>query len=202
MIRRFVLLVAAVIGCTIFIVPAYLAPDDLSKCQKPEPGTCEAADAIVAVSGGDTLARADEAVRLYKAGWGKHLIFSGAAADPDGPSNAEAMKQYAQAIGVDPSAISTEEFSHTTAENAINTALFITRNDIKKIILVTSPYHQRRASLEFSVRLGEDVTIVNHPVAHDRQWLDPWWLSPQSVYLAYSELVKISLFYVSRGVSF
>lgn len=199
MIRLIVGLVAAVVGATVFLLPMYLGPDDLARCSRPEPGTCAPADAIVAISGGDTTARTGEAVDLYKAGWGTRLIFSGAAADKTGLSNALAMKKYALGVGVPESAITIEEFSQNTAENAVNTSLFIHRNNIKKIILVTSAYHQRRASLEFKARLGEDVTIVNHPVAHDRQWTSLWWLTFGGWWLAYGELLKIIVFYLSFG---
>ena len=57
--------VVIVIGLSI-----YLAPDDLAKCPKGPTMTspCVAADAIVAVSGGDTQARTDEAIRLLDIG--------------------------------------------------------------------------------------------------------------------------------------
>ncbi|MFZ1458632.1 MAG: YdcF family protein [Candidatus Saccharimonadales bacterium] len=199
MIRMIVGSMAVIAGLVIFVVPSYLGPDDLKDCAKPQPGTCAAADAIVAISGGDTTARTGEAIKLYKEGWGNRLIFSGAAADKTGLSNALAMKKYALGLGVPESDISIEEFSQTTAENAVNTGLFIHDNNIKRIILVTSAYHQKRASLEFRARLGSDVEIINHPVAHDRQWGEWWWATPSGLWLAFSELVKILIFYVTFG---
>ncbi|MEO5691218.1 MAG: YdcF family protein [Candidatus Saccharimonadales bacterium] len=179
-------------------LPQYLGPDDLAKCEEgPAAGTCASADAIVVVSGGDTNARVQEGVRLFKLGWSKQMIFSGAAADQTGLSNALAMKQYAMKLGVDESFISIEEFSRTTAENAANTARYIQQNNLSRIILVTSAYHQRRASLEFGSRLGESVLVINHPVASDRQWSRYyWWLTPTGWWLAGGELAKIVLFYV------
>ena len=43
-------------------------------------GDCRKADAIVVVSGGDTNARTDEAIKLYKEGWAPLIVVSGAAA--------------------------------------------------------------------------------------------------------------------------
>lgn len=195
------------VGIVVFVavvligIPKYLGPDNLKGCDAPAIGTCEAADAIVAVSGGDTVARTDEAIKLYNKGWAPLLIFSGAAADLSGPSNAATMKRYAIQSGVPESAIITEEFSQTTAENAVNTSLFIKSRQISRIILVTSAYHQRRAELEFHVRLGSAVTILNHPVKYDNQWSERWWLTTSGWKLAFGELGKIFLFYVSRGVS-
>ncbi len=198
--RLLLIIAASIFALVVFAVPAYLGPDDLKRCDRPSVGTCEPADAIVAISGGDTTARTGEAIDLYKAGWGKKLIFSGAAADKSGASNAEAMKRYAIGLGVPAEDIEIEEFAQNTAENAVNTGLFIHNNNLKKIILVTSAYHQRRASLEFRLRLGEHVTIVNHPVAHDRQWTETWWMTPSGLWLAGSELIKIMLFHISAGV--
>lgn len=187
------LLLAFVIG-----IPSYLGPNDLSKCTEPAAvGTCQVADAIVVVSGGDTNARVQEGVTLFKQGWGKQLIFSGAAADETGLSNALAMKQYAVKLGVSEAFISTEEFSRNTAENAQNTSRYIEQNNLSRIILVTSAYHQRRASLEFSRRVGESVQVINHPVANDRQWSAYWWATPVGWWLVIGELAKIGIFYIA-----
>lgn len=193
-------IVATIIACFIaFIiaVTSYLGPNDLSKCAEPALGTCAPADAIVVVSGGDTNARVQEGVRLFKLGWGKQLIFSGAAADETGLSNALAMKNYAVKLGVSEAFISIEEFSRTTAENALNTSRYIKQNNISRVILVTSAYHQRRASLEFGRRLGDAVTVINKPVPRDRQWSAYWWTTPVGWWLAGGELIKIAVFYVT-----
>ena len=94
----------------------WLTRDDLATCQAAPSGAeqCQAADAIVAVSGGDTQARTAEAIRLYQNGWARFIVFSGAAADKTGPSNAEAMRRQAVAAGVPDRAILTEELSETT----------------------------------------------------------------------------------------
>lgn len=197
--RWILISVVVFIGLVLIGIPRYLGPDDLKRCDKPEHGMCEPADAIVTVSGGDTIARTNEAIKLYDAGWAPLLVFSGAAADQSGPSNALAMKRYAVESGVPENVIIIEEFSQTTAENAVNTSLFIKSRQIDRIILVTSAYHQRRASLEFQVRLGIDVTILNHPVKNDNQWSDRWWLTVGGWSLAFGELGKIFVFFINRG---
>lgn len=199
-------LLISIIAALVIIVGGislYLAPDGLRRCKQPEPtGSCAAADAIVALSGGDTNARADEAIKLYNQGWAQKLIFSGAAADSSGPSNAAAMSRRAVAAGVPESAIMVDELSRDTAENAINTSKFITEHAIGRLILVTSAYHQRRASLEFHAILPQETSIVNHPVARDKQWAGPWWwTTARGWWLAGGELVKIAAFYTAKGAS-
>lgn len=186
---------AVIIGLSL-----YLAPNDLLNCdKKPSPiyeKPCQPADAIVTVSGGDTAARTKEAITLYQNSWAPKLIFSGAAQDKTGPSNAEAMRRLAVAAGVPSEDIIVEEYSSTTKENAENTQAILRNNNITSVILVTSAYHQRRASLEFEKRSSGAVTIRNHPAGSDNQWSRWWWLSPGGWALAASEFVKIIAFYL------
>lgn len=196
----FLILIFFVVGI-ITAISIYLSPNDLKKCKNVESvGSCSRADAIVVVSGGDTNARTDEAIKLYKQGWASKLIFSGAAADTSGPSNAEAMARRAFQAGVPSEAILTEEFSRTTAENALNTNKFIEEQAISRIILVTSSYHQRRASLEFGAIVGQSVDIVNHPAPVDKQWAGFWWWTTGiGWWLASGELIKIIAFYTTSN---
>jgi len=186
------LIISAIIGMSI-----YLAPDDLAQCSDGPTGfsPCQVADAVVAVSGGDTSARTSEAVALYKKGWASKLIFSGAAQDKTGPSNAEAMRREARSAGVPDGDIITEELGATTKQNAENTQTIFEKNNISSVILVTSAYHQRRASLEFGKR-SASVTVRNHPVVSDNQWSSVWWLTPVGWFLALSEMIKIAIFYI------
>lgn len=192
--------IAAIIAVVVVVIglSIYLAPDDLAGCET-EPSAvapCQQADAIVTVSGGDTPARVGEAIKLYQNGWAPKLIFSGAAADKSGPSNAEAMRREAREAGVPDEDIITEEYSETTKQNAEKTQDILNRNQISSVILVTSAYHQRRASLEFEARANSTTEVRNHPVAHDKQWSMWWWATPTGWYLAVGEFVKIIAFYL------
>lgn len=189
----FILAVAAII----FGISVYLSPDDLAKCDAvTESGDCRAADAIVVVSGGDTIARTNGAIQLYKQGWAPAIIFSGAAADKDGPSNANVMRQHAVASGVPKVATEVEGLSETTKQNAELVKGQLETMGAKSVILVTSGYHMRRTSLEFSKHLGSDIEIRRHPAAKDKQWGPLWWLTPWGWWLAISELAKVAAFYV------
>ena len=189
---------AIVLALVIIVISlsVYLAPDDLAKCgERPSSeASCSAAGAIVAVSGGDTDARTREAISLYENGWAPLLIFSGAAQDKSGPSNAAAMRLQALEAGVPNDAIIIEEYGETTKENAVNTQNIFTEKAISSVILVTSGYHQRRAGLEFNART--DVTVRNHPVASDGQWSWWWWLTPIGWFLAVGEFIKIVAFFI------
>ena len=162
-----------------FGVGFWLSPQ--SKLQK--------ADAIVAISGGDTSARTAEAVKLYQDGWARHVLFSGAALDPNSASNAAVMARLAEEQGVPKSAIELEEHSTTTETNASDSAQIIAKDGYKSIILVTSPYHQRRASTAFH-RAMPNVAILNHS-SIDLNWRrSHWWATAYSRQLTLSEFQK------------
>ena len=158
-------------------------------------------DAIVAISG-DTGARVETAISLWKAGYAPVLIFSGASSDPQSASSAELMKRTALAAGVPASSIVVEGSSATTEENATNVAQIMRAQGLHTAILVTSPYHQRRAALLFSREFdAAGLAFRNHP-ADDPDW-DPnvWWIHDDSRKLTLVELAKLgALVAGQRGV--
>jgi uncharacterized SAM-binding protein YcdF (DUF218 family) len=192
-------IIAVIIAFVVIIIglSAYLGPNDLAGCAD-KPSTmkpCQTADAIVTVSGGDTTARTREAIKLFQNGWAPKLIFSGAAQDKSGPSNASAMRSQALTAGVSSDDIIIEEYGATTKQNAENTQSIFEQNGVKSVILVTSAYHQRRASLEFNKR-SVNVAVRNHPVSRDNQWSVLWWMTPIGWFLAMSEFIKIFVVYL------
>lgn len=149
-------------------------------------------DAIVAISGGETDARTAEAVKLYKEGWAPHIIFSGAALDPNSPSNAKAMSLAAIRAGVPERAIFLDELAQDTRGNATGVSEIVRAQRFSSIILVTSPYHQRRADIAFRHALGKEFTIINQS-SFDANWRrSHWWATPQSRSLTFAELQKVA----------
>lgn len=189
---KYLIIIPLTLAAIITGLSIYLQPNDFVGCQDIPSGTenCQAADAIVVVSGGDTEARTDEGIRLLQNGWADTIIFSGAAQDKTGPSNAAAMKAHAMQEGVPEAAILVEELSETTTQNAQNTQAIFDNNAIEKAILVTSGYHQRRASNSFE-QSTQNVAILNWPLYNDKDWSAFWWLTPRGWWLAGGEVTKI-----------
>jgi len=156
------------------------------------------ADAIVAISG-DTGARAESAIALWKQGYAPVLIFSGGSSDPESVASAELMKRTAVAAGVPGNAIVVEGTSATTEENAQRVAELMKSAGLHSAILVTSPYHQRRAALLFErefVRLS--LSFRNHP-ADDPDWdATFWWTREPSRTLTLVELAKLGALVVGQ----
>ncbi len=169
------LLVGLVLG-----IGHYLSPQDPLK----------PSDAIVAISGGNTDSRTEAAIKLYQAGYAPTLIFSGAALDQSSPSNARAMEGLALAAGVPAAHILLDETSQNTTQNAVEVAALVRAHGYHQIILVTSPYHQRRAASAFHYALGSGVAIINHS-APDPAWTpSTWWQTRSGIALTASELQK------------
>lgn len=180
-------------------ISVYLSPNDLVDCSRSN--SCSKADYVVVVSGGDTSARTDHGIKIYQSGWANKIVLSGAAQDKTGPSNAAAMRLQALAAGIPDEDIIIEENSESTKQNAEEVRDLINAGyGSKKIILVTSGYHQRRMYLEFSKQLySSQVEILNSPVLKDKQWSVVWWATPQGWWLAGSELTKILGFYMGES---
>jgi uncharacterized SAM-binding protein YcdF (DUF218 family) len=178
----------------------YLQPNDFVGCSETPLQVnekCGPVDAIVVVSGGDTNERTDEGITLFKQGWADVIIFSGAAKDKTGLSNAAAMRLRAIQADIPAHSIYVDEFSETTEQNAANTQSIFQLHGFDTVMLVTSGYHQRRASLEFEKR-ADGTDILNHPVIKDKDWSFAWWwTTPRGWWLAGGELAKIIAFYIS-----
>lgn len=157
----------------------YLSPQD--ELQK--------VDAIVVVSGGQTTSRASKGIELYKEGYAPKIVFSGAALD-DGPSNAFAMRDQALASGIPLKDITIDEKSQNTYENAVNTKNILNEIGAKNIILVTSPYHQRRANTTFEHVLGSDYKVIGISAFDDRWSKSSWWHKGFPLFISASEMWK------------
>lgn len=159
----------------------------------------EHTDVIVAVSGGDTKARTEKAIELYKEGYAPYLLFSGAARSGE-VSNALSMKNYAIKSGIPSSAIFIEEKSNSTYENAKYSHKIIKENDWKSIILVTSPYHQRRAYMNFRFVLGSDFKIINQS-AGDSWSAGSWYATKRSISITFEELSRVVYIFFTKDYS-
>lgn len=176
-----ILTVAVSLGLLFFIGTGFV----LSPQENPAP-----ADAIVAISGGRTTVRADKAIELYKQGYAPLILFSGAALD-DGPSNAYAMRDQALAAGVPARDILIDESAQNTYQNATNVQQMLQELGASSIILVTSPYHQRRANLTFEKVLGKDFNVIGVSSVDDRWSKSQWWRRGFPITITASELYKL-----------
>ena len=156
------------------------------------------AEAIVVISG-DTGARTDTAITLWKAGWAPVIVFSGASIDPESVSSAEIMRREALRQGIPESATLVEPASASTEENATEVAKLMVQRKIRSAILVTSPYHQRRAAFEFGRAFEPSGLAFRNYPARDPEWnAFLWWSQEPQRSRTLLELVKLGAVYLNE----
>lgn len=102
---------------------------------------------------------------------------------------AEYMCEYLINSGIEKDCIIIEKESLTTRENAKFVSRILQSNGYKSILLVTSPFHQRRAFEYFQEELLTSGTkILNYP-ASSKEWHPLfWWASWKNIHGVYREV--------------
>jgi uncharacterized SAM-binding protein YcdF (DUF218 family) len=127
------------------------------------------ADAIVVFAGGvgetgkasgGTAERLDEAVALYRAGYAPYLVMSSGYVYSF--KEAQQMRDLAIQRGVPAAAIALEEQSKNTFENVTLVNAILKDHRWRSILLVSSPYHMRRATMVWH-KLAPDITVTPMP---------------------------------------
>ena len=116
----------------------------------------EKVDAIVVLAGGK--GRVDEGVRLFRESRAEFLFFIGV--DP----SVKKSDLYRPRRG-DPSSddVFLEKSSRNTVENSIFGRDVIVHSGAHSILLITSRYHLKRASILFRNSLPKEITIIPYP---------------------------------------
>lgn len=119
------------------------------------------ADAIV-VLGGEPFIRAEQAARLATNGLAPLVIVSGRG---DGTSNRGVLAR----VGVPTNHIEMEDASRTTQENALFTVKLLRERKCRRVILVTSWFHSRRALSSFR-KYAPEIEFLSVPAPRTQPW--------------------------------
>lgn len=148
------------------------------------------ADAIV-VLGGESQSRPLEAARLYRAGVAPKVFVIGTG---DAESNRKALLLE----GVPEACIMVEKQSRTTLQNAEYAKPLLKSAGVRRVLLVTSSFHARRALATFQQRIPE----MEFGVATSRI---PWWDTSsgrkQEDEWAGIEMWKIPAYWIFHGIT-
>lgn len=132
------------------------------------------ADAIVVFAGGVGESgqpgqgyeeRVNYAVELYKRGYSHNLIFSSGAVSTF--PEPYVMQVLALSLGVPENAITLEDKAGSTYQNVKFTLEILNKKDYHKIILISSPYHMKRALLVFK-KSASDKDIISAPIPNSQ----------------------------------
>ncbi len=157
------------------------------------------ADAVVVLGGGweargrlgkSTLERYRYGIHLFQQGYGKYLIFSGGNLWGN-PSEAEEMAEMAMSDGFSDKEIIIEDSSETTWENTLFVKRILLDKKLQSVVLVTSPYHSRRAGTMFA---DKGITVISAPVP-DSEFYDASGTDQlRMARLVITEYVKLGLY--------
>ncbi|HEY0702190.1 MAG TPA: YdcF family protein [Candidatus Acidoferrales bacterium] len=149
----------------------------------------ETSDVIVVLSGDNYDAeRATRAAALFKSGMAPRVLATGRALRSYATTT-DLMKHDLQEHGVPAAAI--VELTHkadNTRDEAVAVSQFVVAHGWKKIILVTSNYHTRRAQYiyEHTLPASDQVTIV--AVADSEYDANYWWKTRTGVKIFFHEV--------------
>ncbi len=152
---------------------------------KPSPGD------VIVVLGGEPTYRPARALELYNQRLASSIIVSG-------HGEAEEIGNWFAAKGVPRRGIKTEPKSVSTHQNAEFTVPLLRAQDARRIIIVTSWFHSRRALACFR-KAAPEIEFISLPTVADRP--DPHWPSRYERVSVLREYVKLLGYWVRYGVS-
>jgi uncharacterized SAM-binding protein YcdF (DUF218 family) len=156
----------------------------LSQLRGAEVAPQSKADGIVVLTGGSS--RVSDAMELLAAGYGRRLLISGvhptSTASDISRTLPENQSFMTCCVDLDRSAVSTRG-------NAAETRRWVHERGFRSLIVVISNYHMPRAIVEFSHAMP-DVTLIPFAVVGDKWREEPWWTSPSTLRLLFSEYAK------------
>ena len=140
-------------------------------CLKPS-------DAIILLEG-DGFHRFPKAVDLYKKGYGKKIVFSGAIVQKEyGSYPFEEVKPFILNAGVPEEDLIHEDKSLQTQQQAVEVVKMAIENGWKRLALVASHEHQYRAYLTFLRQVLDSksgIILYNAPVRNLDWFVDSGW---------------------------
>jgi uncharacterized SAM-binding protein YcdF (DUF218 family) len=141
------------------------------------------ADAVVALTGGDT--RLEAAVALFEKGVGKRLLISGVSQE----TTRQTLKTLAHGGRRFDCCADIDYAAQDTRGNATEAAGWVHAHEFRSVAVVTARYHMPRALQEFAHAMP-DVTLLPYPVDEEGIDLSHWWSSPRSIAVLHREFVK------------
>lgn len=153
------------------------------------------ADAVVVLAGDPDYERTKTGARLVLDGQARLLVLTGG--EPGPGDSAQSLRDVALRAGVPPARIRLERVSHSTHESLEAVRTILEREGVRRVIVVTSPYHQRRAAWA-ARRSLRGIAILSQP-AEPAAWKpEGWWQTARGRRLVIGEYAKL-VYYVLRG---
>lgn len=153
------------------------------------------ADAALVLAGDPGFLRTKTAARLVLEGQVRLLIVTGG--EPWPGDSAESLREMAIRDGVPPERIRAEEVSRDVHGSMEAIRPILEREGIRSLVVVTSPYHQRRA-VWAARRTLRGVEIVSRPADPSGWEPSGWWRTSGGRRIVLGEYAKLA-WYLLRG---
>lgn len=145
--------------------------------------------------------RTDYAIRLYQQGYGRLIFFTGGWCEAHGYFHGRHGVERAEAQGVRAASLALDESPVTsTYDEAVRLKEYIARSPqpIRSVIVVSDPYHMRRARWTYRQVLGRESTVLMAPVpAGAAPYQRDWWRDRAARQYVRDEYVKLA-YYCAR----
>jgi uncharacterized SAM-binding protein YcdF (DUF218 family) len=186
------LVLVALLGVTFAGLGRFLAHED----------PLQKADAIVVLAG-SLMERPLEAADLYIAGWAPRIVMTYGPSDPAVaalatrgvilPSEEDLARDALIKAGVPPAAFIVPARRHdNTAQEAQTISGLVREHGWRRVIVVSSKFHLRRAGFAFRRELGDtSVEVLMHGSRYDEANPARWWASRSDLRWMLSEGPKL-----------
>jgi uncharacterized SAM-binding protein YcdF (DUF218 family) len=159
-----------------------------------------AADAIIVLGGGNGD-RERTGARLYHDGFAQQLLTTGQTVDTLGFDGtfAELSAAQLEREGVPPGHIRLLATSDSTCDDARLSRELLTALGARSLIVVSDPFHMRRAMILFKREYaGADIELI--PVAAAPSWFSTrqWWMREKDARVVVEEYFKLT-YYLAAG---
>lgn len=189
------------LGVTLFLArePILLAIGDYLMVQDE----LQPADVIHVIAGLDY--RADYAIELYQQGYARQIFFTGGWCPKIQGDHGERGRAPALAQGVPAAAIATDDaYITSTYSETLRLQAFIAASPepIRSVIVVSDPFHMRRARWTYRRVLGPGVRVQMAPVPFSlTPYQRRWWTDEGSQQYVREEYEKMAYYLARYGLN-
>jgi uncharacterized SAM-binding protein YcdF (DUF218 family) len=154
------------------------------------------------VLAGNSSFRARHAEALYAQGLAPHVIISN---EPLSSHGVQTTWLELRSVGLvhlaipDEAIVPIPEISDSTYEEALRSRDIMRAHGWRSAILVTDPFHMRRATLTFRQAFSPaGLTVAASPADDSKYGVDNWWTDRNAIMRVVQEYVKLG-YYVATG---
>lgn len=157
---------------------------------------------VIVVLAGNSPYRAQHAEILYQRGLAPHVIISN---EPLSSHGVQTTWLELRQVGLvhleipDDAIVPIPEISDSTYEEALHSRDIMRTHGWRSAILVTDPFHQRRATMTFRQAFeSAGLTVAASPADEGKYGVDNWWTDRGAIMRVAQEYIKLG-YYAATG---